>query len=90
VDVRLRAEREEVVLEVHRTGAPIPSEVLPQLFDAFRPSRPDEVGREPEVLGLFIAREIARAHGGDVDVESNVVEGTLFRVRLPRGPSTAR
>ncbi|HVG57953.1 MAG TPA: ATP-binding protein [Hyalangium sp.] len=90
VDVRLRGEREEVVLEVHRTGAPIPSEVLPQLFDAFRPSRADEVGREPEVLGLFIAREIARAHGGDVDVESNVVEGTLFRVRLPRGPSTVR
>src|SRR5690606_3895501 len=29
VDVRLRGEREEVVLEVHRTGAPIPSEVLP-------------------------------------------------------------
>jgi PAS domain S-box-containing protein len=90
VDVRLRGEREEVVLEVHRTGAPIPSEVLPQLFDAFRPSRADEAGREPEVLGLFIAREIARAHGGDVDVESNVVEGTLFRVRLPRGPSTPR
>jgi signal transduction histidine kinase len=90
VDVRLRGEREDVVLEVHRTGAPIPSEVLPQLFDAFRPARPDEAGREPEVLGLFIAREIARAHGGEVDVESNVVEGTLFRVRLPRGPSTAR
>jgi PAS domain S-box-containing protein len=91
VDVRLRAEREEVVvLEVHRTGAPIPSEVLPQLFDAFRPARVDEVTREPEVLGLFIAREIARAHGGDVDVESNVVEGTLFRVRLPRGPSALR
>jgi PAS domain S-box-containing protein len=90
VDVRLRAEREEVVLEVHRTGAPIPSEVLPQLFDAFRPIRVDEVSREPEVLGLFIAREIARAHGGDVGVESNVVEGTLFRVRLPRGPSALR
>jgi PAS domain S-box-containing protein len=90
VDVRLRAEREEVVLEVHRTGPPISSEVLPQLFDAFRASRSDEVNRESEVLGLFIAREIARAHGGDVDVESNVVEGTLFRVRLPRSPSTAR
>ncbi len=91
VDVRLKAEREEgVVLEVHRTGPPIPSEVLPQLFDALRPARPDEANREPEVLGLFVAREIARAHGGDVDVESNVVEGTLFRVRLPRGPSTAR
>jgi signal transduction histidine kinase len=63
---------------------------LPQLFDALRPARPDEANREPEVLGLFVAREIARAHGGDVDVESNVVEGTLFRVRLPRGPSQPR
>jgi hypothetical protein len=34
-------------------------------------------------LGLFIAREIARAHGGEIEVERGD-DGTLFEVRLPR------
>lgn len=63
-----------------RMGAPIPAEVQPQLFDAFR----------SESLGLFITREIARAHGGDVEVRSSAAEGTTFRVRLPRGPALVR
>jgi PAS domain S-box-containing protein len=90
VDVRIRAEAEEVVVEVHRTGEPIAAEVLPRLFDAFRTMGADEAGREPEGLGLFITREIARAHGGDIDVRSSAAEGTTFRVRLPRGPAAAR
>ncbi|WP_263451284.1 ATP-binding protein [Hyalangium gracile] len=88
VDLRLKGEGEEVVVEVSRTGAPIPAEVLPQLFDAFRSSPVDEARREHEGLGLFLAREIARAHGGDVEVRSSAAEGTTFRVRLPRGAAT--
>jgi phosphoserine phosphatase RsbU/P len=33
---------------------------------------------------LYIAREIAVAHGGDIDVESSEEAGTVFTVRLPR------
>ncbi|MDY7231270.1 ATP-binding protein [Hyalangium rubrum] len=90
VDVRLRAEGEEVLLEVHRAGAPIPPEVLPRLFDAFRPPIADDAGHEHEGLGLFSTRAIARAHGGEVEVRSSAAEGTTFRVRLPRGPSAER
>jgi signal transduction histidine kinase len=36
-------------------------------------------------LGLFIVREIAKAHGGTVLVKSSASEGTTFSVRLPRG-----
>jgi signal transduction histidine kinase len=35
-------------------------------------------------LGLAVCREIARAHGGDVTVESTLGAGSTFRVRLPR------
>ncbi len=35
-------------------------------------------------LGLFVAREIALAHGGGLTVASNEVEGTVFTVRLPK------
>jgi signal transduction histidine kinase len=35
-------------------------------------------------LGLYIAREIAKAHGGDIDVRSAEPAGTTFRVRLPQ------
>ena len=35
-------------------------------------------------LGLFIVREIARSHGGTVEVRSSEAEGTTFTVRLPR------
>ncbi len=84
------AEGEDVVVEVSRTGAPIPAEVQPQLLDAFRSTQAGEPRGEPEGLGLFITREIARAHGGDVEVRSSAAEGTTFRVRLPRGPVLVR
>lgn len=88
VDVRVRGEGDEAVLEVQRMGAPLAPEVAQRLFDAFRPPGRDEAGQEPRGLGLFVARAIARAHGGDVEVRSSAAEGTLFRVRLPRGSGT--
>jgi signal transduction histidine kinase len=73
---------ESVVLEV-RNGGVIPEEVRPRLFDAFRggkrPTGSDGLG-----LGLFIVQQIALAHGGEVQVQSDAATGTVFRVRLPR------
>lgn len=69
-----------VVLDVHNWGAPIPSDELSHLFEPFRKSSESRgLG-----LGLFIAREVVRAHGGDVEVTSSSKHGTTFSVRLPR------
>ncbi|EAU67831.1 histidine Kinase [Stigmatella aurantiaca DW4/3-1] len=95
VDVRLLAEGMEVVLEVRREGEAIPAEVLSEMFNPFfYPPQAqlvgDEVTREHLGLGLFITREITRAHGGHMEVTSSQQEGTLFQVYLPRGPVGVR
>ena len=76
-----------VTLRVHNGGA-IEASILPTLFDPFRRSsrvRPD--ASRGLGLGLFIVQEIARAHGGTVEVSSSVGEGTTFLVHLPRRAS---
>ncbi len=77
----------QVLLQVHNPGPPIPNELLPSLFDPFRqaPSHREQGTRGSGLgLGLFVVREIARAHGGNVEVHSTREHGTTFRVRLPR------
>lgn len=75
----------EVELAVHNGGAPIPAAVQPTLFEAM--TRGDTAGSRARGvgLGLFIVREIARAHGGDASLRSSVDDGTTFRVAIPRG-----
>jgi PAS domain S-box-containing protein len=83
VSVTLRGEEDAVVLEVHNLGAPIPPELLPRLFEAF------ERGAEGRGLGLglYIAQQIAEAHGASISVRSDAEAGTAFTVRWPRTPS---
>ena len=71
-----------VVLSVADTGAGIPPEHLPHLFERFYriPGRSPEAGTG---LGLAIVREIVTAHGGDITCESRQGEGTTFRITLP-------
>lgn len=71
----------EVVLTVCNGGPPIPADVLPELFEPFRRGRERGEGLG---LGLYIAQQIAAAHGGTLDARSSSAEGTLFRARLPR------
>lgn len=88
IDVLVRDMGDEVAFSVHNEGAPIPSELLPFIFDPFRRGRSDEradVAHSAGLgLGLYISKEIVVAHGGAIDVESTAGEGTTFTVRLPR------
>jgi PAS domain S-box-containing protein len=81
VQVRLTGDTERVAVEVHNQGT-IPSDLLPRIFEPFR-SGPAAGRGEGLGLGLFIAKAIARAHGGGIEVDSSA-EGTLFRLVLPR------
>jgi sigma-B regulation protein RsbU (phosphoserine phosphatase) len=82
--VTTRIEAETFALDVHNRGNPIATEVLPTLFEPMtRGVGATNSGRSVG-LGLFIVREIARAHGGDVLVSSTADTGTTFTVRCPR------
>jgi two-component system phosphate regulon sensor histidine kinase PhoR len=86
ITVRLGRAGADAVLEVSDTGIGIPQESLPRLFERFY--RVDK-GRSREEggtgLGLAIVKHVAQAHGGQVDVESRIGQGSTFRVRLPLG-----
>lgn len=82
VRVRVHRHGEEVELAVANAGPPIPAEALPGLFEPFSSRPVAGGGRGGLGLGLFIVREIARAHGGSVTVTSTE-EGTVFTLRLP-------
>jgi PAS domain S-box-containing protein len=87
ITVRLDGRRPDVVaLEVHNGGA-IPAWLLPTLFDPFRGTRHRRDQARGLGLGLFIVKELVRAHGGTVDVASTEAGGTTFTVRLPRRPA---
>jgi signal transduction histidine kinase len=88
VNVVLTGEESDVRLEVMNSGPAIEPSALDQIFDPLRRGpgqRESHHIDEGLGLGLYIVREVARAHGGDVNVHSDSA-GTVFSVRLPRHP----
>jgi two-component system sensor histidine kinase MtrB len=83
VEVRLRSDAATVTLEVADHGPGIPAEVLPHVFDRFTKADSSRARSEGSGLGLSIARENARLHGGDIEVATSP-GGTRFVLRLPR------
>ena len=82
VTVTIAPEGGGIALRVHNGGPPIPADLLPQMFEPFRRGREGGEGGSLG-LGLFIVREVVRAHGGSVEVSSTPSDGTTFTVRLP-------
>jgi signal transduction histidine kinase len=76
----------EVTFSVHNQGPKIEQSVLAQIFEPLKRGLDDLLvaGSDGSMgLGLYIAREIAIAHHGDISVKSDENE-TVFTVRLPR------
>ncbi len=71
-----------ICLAVKDTGVGIPEDVLPKIFDPFFTTK--EVGKGTG-LGLAMVFGIIQTHGGRIEVESRVGEGTEFRILLPSG-----
>jgi PAS domain S-box-containing protein len=70
--------RASVRVTVADTGAGIPPDVLPHIFDAFYSTKSEGLG-----VGLFMSQSIVQEHGGRIEVESEPGVGTTFTVWLP-------
>ena len=89
ISVRLIESRNLLVIEVRDTGVGIPPDRIDEVFEDFSQlhRKPGEQ-RQGFGLGLAIARRIARAFGGELEVESAVGEGSTFSVRIPTIPAS--
>jgi len=86
VNVLVHGTESQVVFEVSNRGETVPSEFLPRLFEPYVRAEGSS-SRTGLGLGLYIAAEIARAHGGDIRAES--ADGlTTFTAALPRAPQS--
>ena len=73
-----------VLMRVHDTGAGIPAEQLPRIFDKFYQADNQRSARAAgSGLGLAIAKQIVEAHGGSILCESTPGVGTTFAIALP-------
>ncbi|WP_223645838.1 hybrid sensor histidine kinase/response regulator [Corallococcus sp. EGB] len=79
VRVELKASPQEVLVRVSDPGPGIPEAELPRLFQRF-----PEVPARGEALGLYVASELAKLHGGALSAESRPGQGATFSVSLPR------
>ncbi|WP_010274758.1 sensor histidine kinase [Paenibacillus senegalensis] len=82
IDIRVRRENKEVVVDIINYGEPIPEKDLPYIFERFyrvEKSRSEQTGGSG--LGLAIAKTIVELHGGEISVYSDTTR-TLFEVRL--------
>lgn len=89
VRVSLGKTEEGLFVEVEDTGVGIPEEALPRIFERFYvvdKSRSKKL--EGSGLGLSIVKHIVNLHGGRIEVESTVGQGSRFRVVLPKVPSS--
>jgi signal transduction histidine kinase len=82
VYVRLIGGAEDVVLEVRNSGPVIDPSDLSKIFDPLKRGSDKRDADGSLGLGLYIAREIAKGHGGSIEARSNEDE-TVFAVRLP-------
>ena len=87
VTIRVQAGDEEAILRVSDTGIGIPTRDLPRIFERFyRVDRARSRETGGTGLGLAIVRHIVENHDGEIDVRSELGNGTTFEVRIPSTP----
>lgn len=85
IGVRSKEEGPNIIVELSDSGVGISSEDLPHVFERFYQADNSPARKFGGVgLGLAICNEIAEAHGGHIEVESEFGSGSVFRVYLPK------
>jgi len=86
VTFRVNVVDQQIDISVEDTGVGIASEELPKVFDKFFRSDDPRVQEQTGTgLGLALAQEVVRLHGGRINVESEINKGSTFNVVLPMG-----
>lgn len=82
IRIRVAQQGKSILIEVHDTGKGISETALPHIFDRFYRVDVNHSSRGIG-LGLSIAQQVIHRHGGTIEVESHVGQGSLFRIILP-------
>ncbi len=84
IELQAQARQERIILMIGNTGPGIPESDQHKIFDRFyRVQRSDQPREEGIGLGLSLAREIIRAHGGELELKESRPGWTCFAVTLP-------
>ena len=84
IRISLKEDGDNALITVKDNGIGIPKEDLPRLFERFyRVEKARSSDKGGTGLGLAIAKEFAKAHGGDILVDSEVGKGTVFTIIFP-------
>lgn len=85
IELNLYQEKESIIFEVIDQGFGIPEKEKKRIFDKFyRVGNEDTRKTKGTGLGLYIVREIVKAHLGNITVFNNRPRGTIFKIELPR------
>ncbi|MFO7782386.1 MAG: ATP-binding protein, partial [Spirochaetia bacterium] len=88
VGIEITRSEGELLIAVADTGPGIPRRDLPRIFERFyRVDQARSRALGGTGLGLSIVKHIAQAHGGSVEVESELGRGSRFTIRLPQHQS---
>jgi signal transduction histidine kinase len=80
VDIEVKKEKKKVVISVSDSGVGLNDGERARVFEPFYSKKKDGMG-----IGLYLARKIVEAHGGELDCASRAKKGTTFTIRIPGG-----
>lgn len=87
IDIRVTAKASQVHIRISDTGLGISAEDLPMIWERFyKADKSRTRGQGGTGLGLAIVKRIVEGHGGQINVESRLNEGTTFNIVLPVSP----